>query len=51
MEACSKIQRGSGSLATLRHQVIKSALERWDKLCKEEDDGERPRGEAGRVGG
>ena len=50
MEAWSQILRRSGSPATVRHQVIKSSLERWDKLCKEEDDGERPRAGAGRVG-
>ena len=42
MEAWSKKLRSSGYPATVWHQVIKSALERWDKLCKEEDDGVRP---------
>ena len=27
---------------TVRHQVIKTALERWDKMCEEEDSGVRP---------
>ena len=26
----------------LRHQVIKTALEKWDKMCGEEDVGVRP---------
>ena len=26
----------------MRHQVIKTALEKWDKMCEEEDAGVRP---------
>ena len=36
-----KFQR-SGYTATLRHELIKTALERQDKVCSNEDKGERP---------
>ena len=32
----------SGYPATLRHQVIRTVCERWDKACQEEDDQTRP---------
>ena len=34
--------RRSGYPATMRHEVIKAAVERYDKLCKEEEEGVRP---------
>ena len=42
MEDWSRRLRRSGYPATMRHEVIKSAVERYDKLCKEEDEGVRP---------
>ena len=42
MEEWSRKLKRSGYPATMRHQVIKSALDRWEKLCKEEDEGVRP---------
>ena len=36
-----KLQR-SGYPATFRHQVIKASLEKWDKMCREEEEGVRP---------
>ena len=34
--------RRNGYPQSFRHQVIQSALERWRRMCKEEDDGVRP---------
>ena len=42
MEKWSRKLRRSGYPTTVRHQVIKTALERWDKMCEEEDAGVRP---------
>ena len=42
MEKWSQKLRRSGYPATIRHQVIKTALEKWDKMCEEEDAGVRP---------
>ena len=42
MEMWSRKLRRSGYPATVRHQVIRTALEKWDKMCQEEDAGVRP---------
>ena len=42
MARWSQKLRRSGYPATVRHQVIKTALERWDKMCEEEEAGVRP---------
>ena len=42
MEDWSRRLRRSGYPATMRHEVIKAAVERYDKLCKEEEEGVRP---------
>ena len=42
MELWSLKLRRSGYPATLRHEVIKTACEKWDKMCLEEDGGVRP---------
>ena len=42
MEEWSRRLRRSGYPATMRHEVIKAAVDRYDKLCKEEDEGIRP---------
>ena len=34
--------RRSGYPATIRHQVIKTAGERWDRMCQQEDSSVRP---------
>ena len=34
--------RRSGYPETVRHEVIKTASERWQKMCEEEDEGVRP---------
>ena len=36
-----KLQR-SGYPATFRHQVIKASLDKWDKMCREQEEGVRP---------
>ena len=36
-----KLKR-SGYPSTVRHQVIKTAVEKWEKMCLEEDQGLRP---------
>ena len=41
MERWSRKLRRSGYPATVRHQVIKTALDRWDKMQEEEDAGVR----------
>ena len=41
MERWSRKLRRSGYTATVRHQVIKTALDRWDKMQEEEDAGVR----------
>ena len=38
MERWSRKLRRSGYPATVRHQVIKTALDRWDKMQEEEDE-------------
>ena len=42
MEKWSQKLRRSGYPKTMRHQVIKTSLQKWDKLCEEEDAGIRP---------
>ena len=42
MEQWARKLRRSGYPETVRHQVIKTALEKWEKMCKEEDAGVRP---------
>ena len=42
MEKWSRKLRRSGYTATVRHQVIKTAIERWDRMMEEEDAGVRP---------
>ena len=42
MEKWSRKLRRSGYPATVRHQVIKTAIERWDRMMEEEDAGVRP---------
>ena len=34
--------RRSGYPASVRHQVVKTAMERWEKMCFDEDRGVRP---------
>ena len=34
--------RRRGYPASVRHQVVKTAMERWEKMCSEEDRGVRP---------
>ena len=41
-EDWSRRLRRSGYPATMRHEVIKAAVERYDKLCKEKEEGVRP---------
>ena len=40
-EWAMKLKR-SGYPTTFRHQVIRAAVEKWEKMCKDEDDGVRP---------
>ena len=42
MERWSQKLRRSGYPATIRHQVIKAACEKWDLMCEQEDQGVRP---------
>ena len=42
MEEWSRRLRRSGYPATMRHEVIKAAVDRYDRLCKEEDEDIRP---------
>ena len=42
MEEWSRKLCRSGYSATVRHEVIRAALEKWDKMCASEDTGERP---------
>ena len=42
MELWSRKLRRSGYPMTVRHQVIKTACEKWDKMCEDEDNGVRP---------
>ena len=42
MEDWSRKLRRSGYPATMRHEVIKAALDRYKKMCMEEDEGVRP---------
>ena len=37
----TKLSR-SGYPAAFRHQVIKTAVEKWDRMCQDEDEGKRP---------
>ena len=34
--------RRSGYPASVRHQLVKTAMKRWEKMCSEEDMGVRP---------
>ena len=42
MEKWSRKLRRSGYPATWRHEVIKAAYEKFDKMCNDEDNGVRP---------
>ena len=42
MEEWSRKLRRSGYPQTFRHQVVKSAVVKYEKMCKVEDDGGRP---------
>ena len=42
MEKWSRKLRRSGYPATWRHEVIKAAYEKYDKMCEDEDNGVRP---------
>ena len=42
LEKFARKLRRSGYPHSFRHQVIKSALDRWKRMCKEEDEGVRP---------
>ena len=42
MEDWSRKLRRSGYPATMRHEVIKAAVDRYEKMCVEEDEGVRP---------
>ena len=42
MEKWSRKLRRSGYPATIRHQVIKTALKKWEKMQEDEDAGVRP---------
>ena len=42
MEAWSRKLQRSGYPATFRHQVIKAAVLKWERICKDEYDGVRP---------
>ena len=42
MEDWSRKLRRSGYPATMRHEVIKAAVDRYERMCVEEDEGVRP---------
>ena len=42
LEGWSMKLKRSGYQATTRHQVLKAAVERWEQLCKVEDEAGRP---------
>ena len=42
MKKWSHKLRRSGYPATVRHEVIKAACEKWDRMCEDEDKGVRP---------
>ena len=42
MEEWARKLRRSGYPCTVRHQVIKEAVEKYERMCKVEDDGGRP---------
>ena len=42
MEDWSRKLRRSGYPATMRHEVIKAAVDKYEKMCVEEDEGIRP---------
>ena len=42
MELWSRKLRRSGNPATIRHEVICLACEKYDYMCKDEDSGKRP---------
>ena len=42
MEEWSRKLRRSGYPETMRHEVIKASVDRFEKICQEEDDGTRP---------
>ena len=42
MEDWSRKLRRSGYPTTMRHEVIKAAVDRYEKMCVEEDEGVRP---------
>ena len=42
MEGWSRKLKRSGYPATFRHQVVKAAVDKWERMCKDEDEGRRP---------
>ena len=42
MAIWSRKVRRSGYPETVRHEVIKTSYDRWEKMCGEEDGGGRP---------
>ena len=42
LEGWSMKLKRSGYPATTRHQVVRAAVERWEQMCKVEDEGGRP---------
>ena len=42
MEQFARKLKRSGYPPTVRHQVVESALRRWRRRCREEDEGVRP---------
>ena len=42
MASCSQKLRRSGYPTTVRHQVIKTAITKWEQMCEDEDKGVRP---------
>ena len=42
METWSRKLKRRGYPATFRHQVVKAAVDKWEKMCKDEDEGVRP---------
>ena len=42
MAIWSRKLKRSGYPATVNHEVIKTACEKWEKMCDDEDSGGRP---------
>ena len=47
MEEFARKLKRSGYAATVRHQVVETALRRWRRMSREEDEGVRPVGRSG----